>query len=269
MDYKKQIEKHAVEYLHDLDAGKPPFIIGRTISFFECSLSKKGLLEDDMEVTHSEKLLVPGEWISNIISLAVRIAKVYETKHIELINNKEKKYYFAFVGGKSDVHACYVSLKKLLQIAKDVRQEFIHSRNKRMKPENKENRADEFMDEWIENMGANIRSTALTRDNYDDLNKYIAENFHTTKELEDYELTTINFLKILFESDEKTATVGDIRELYNEKYGDDFNKRAEMFKELVDQDLLIEWPWPYFERYSPYGDKKPDFDDIDEDLDDY
>lgn len=76
-DYQKQIEKHATEYFKTLSVGMPPFLMGRTISFFEFSLSKKVLLSDgDTDVTHSKQLIVPIKWIADIGTFAVRIAHI-------------------------------------------------------------------------------------------------------------------------------------------------------------------------------------------------
>ena len=98
IDYQKQIEVHAVEYFNTLNVSMPPFLMGRTISFFEFSLSKKGLVDNDIEITHSKKLLVYPKWRIDIRNFAVRIAHIYGTKHIELINH-EKKHEYSFVFG--------------------------------------------------------------------------------------------------------------------------------------------------------------------------
>lgn len=171
LSYKKQIEKHADEYFKGLGIGMHQGLIGRTISFFEFSLSTNGLLEDD-DITHSQKLVIPVEWAKDIQTLAVRVANIYGVKHIELVNYKRgHEYSFAFVGYKGDIHACYVSLKKLFEMVKDVRQAFINSKSKRMKPENKKKHADEFMDGWISTMAFYLRPTALTSDDYRDINE--------------------------------------------------------------------------------------------------
>lgn len=54
------IENYAKDYFKDFGVGSPAFIIGPTFSFFEFSLSKKGIFDDGYDITYSEKLCVPN-----------------------------------------------------------------------------------------------------------------------------------------------------------------------------------------------------------------
>ena len=123
----REIENRAREYFKKLDIGTPAFILGPTISFFEFSLDKHGIFYDDENITHSKKLLIPINAYTDIRTLAIKIAYIYGTKHVDLINYKKKDHYISFVGYENETHACYVSLKKLYALARKVRKAFIEA----------------------------------------------------------------------------------------------------------------------------------------------
>jgi hypothetical protein len=261
IDYRLQIENHSVEYFKNLHIGMLPEMIGRTVSFFEYSLSKEGLVDSDpdAEITHSEMLNVPVDWIINFNKLAVRIAHLYGTKHIEFKNHSEDlKYYFAFVGYKGEVHACYVSLKLLLNLYKECRQTFIDSRRKNMKPENKEKKADEYMTDWSEKLEESLCSTAFGEYDYDEINDYIAENFRTEDEFDALLKDASLFFELLYNAKENTI-IENVIQKYKKKYKKDFTQIKERLDYLREQYLLTDWTWMCHDKYTPYGDKNSNY----------
>ena len=59
-NYKQKIEDHAVSYFSNLHVGLPPGMSARTISFFEFSLSKMGLDDEDQYNIYHSPLLPMG-----------------------------------------------------------------------------------------------------------------------------------------------------------------------------------------------------------------
>jgi len=122
--YKQRIEDHAIKYFADLHIGMPPSMIATTISYFEFSLYKEGLDdEEEFDITHSKLFSVPSGWITDLESIAFGIANIYGNKVIKLLETKKGKACFslAFVGYKHDVHASHISLKKLFGFAKEAK----------------------------------------------------------------------------------------------------------------------------------------------------
>jgi hypothetical protein len=243
MNYKEQINEFAKEYFNHLDVSASDLEIGRTISRFEAFISIKGLSDSECTTTHSNFLSIPLEWKVSITSLAEKVAEVYGTRHIELVNHSLKEYRinFSFVGDEHDVHACYVSLKKLFDLAKEVRKTFIASRKKNMKAKNKEEKADNFMIEWVEKVKDNIAPTALIGENDTYIDNYINENFETEKEYNELMLSLANLAEMIIKAGGK-AVIGDVLSSYKKKYNKDIQTIKNRLDELKGQYLLLEWP---------------------------
>ena len=242
-DYKKQIEVHAIDYFKDLHVGMPPRMIARTISFFEFSLSKEELVDnDDDEITHSEAMPFSIDWLIDLKPIFFGVASIYGTRPIKLFTSKAEpdKYSISYVGYNGDVHACYVSLKKLFGFAKEIRQQYIDSLNKRMKDSTKKERADEFMYDWIEEMASYLRPTALTGDDFSHLDEYIANTFRTMEERRQCDKLVVDFLRIIEKGDDK-MTCKDVMDRYLEKTGHSLKELQQQNEELESVPLLEEW----------------------------
>ena len=241
--YKQKIEDHAIKYFADLHIGMPPSMIATTISYFEFSLHKEGLEdEDEFDVTHSKLFSVPSGWISDLESIAFGIANIYGNKIIKLLETKKDKPCFslAFVGYKHDVHASYVSLIKLFEFAKEAKKEYRKTLDSKLKPREKKEATDDFMYDWLEGLAQGLSPTALTGDDYTDINEYIKNTFHTQDDQRDCEVGILNFLKMVSKAD-KGTTNKEVMDKYFKKYGQQISDLLEKYEALEDAPMLIEW----------------------------
>lgn len=246
-NYKKEIEKHAQKYFKNLHIGLPEPMIGRTISFFEFHLSKEDLVDTgDDKICHSDLLSVPNSLIVDIEDLAFGIARIYGTKVLKFIKYGDKKvsYYISYVGYKGDVHACIVSLKKLINLAKEIRKKYKDSLRKGLKAETRENKISDFMYDWVENLSDNLGSTALNGDDYSEHDEYIEKTFtDTDKRYQETTKDLANFAEVLVELTDKNkeATNQEAIDLFSDRYGKSLKSVLEECNSLKDKVLLAEW----------------------------
>ncbi|MBK2029393.1 hypothetical protein IB655_08825 [Francisella noatunensis] len=246
-NYKKEIEKHAKDYFKNLGIGLPEHMIGRTISYFEFHLSKEGLVDTgEYEICHSDLLDVPRSLIVDIEDLAFGVARIYGTRVLKFVKYGDKKvsYYIGYVGYRGDVHACMISLKKLIKIAKDIKKEYTKSLRKGLKKQTREDKISDFMYEWVENLSNNLGSTALTGDDYSEHDEYIEKTFtDTEKEYFNITKNLSNFAEILIELTEenKNATNQEAMELFESRYGKSLKEVLKRGDYLQHVSLLTKW----------------------------
>jgi len=96
------------------------------------------------------------------------------------------------------------------------------------------------MYDWLEGLAQNLHPTALTADDYSDVNKYIKNTFHTQDDQRDCELGLLNFLKMVSEAD-KGTTSKEVMDKYFKKYGQQVSALLEKYEALEGTPVLIEW----------------------------
>lgn len=241
-NYKEKIEDHAVEYFKDLHIYMPPQMIAKTISFFEFSLSKEGLVDDvDYEITHCNFIQLPKYLLIDIEPVVYGVASIYGSKPIKLYDkNSKQPFVFSFVGYKGDVHACYVSLIKLVEFIQDIRKAFIASVTEDTGSKPKKSAVDDYMYQWIEQLSSNLAPTAITGDDDSEFKQYIAENFRTKidDDIDSKELQ--NIVNILRSCDED-ITCQEFSDLYHKKTGKNFFELVESQKKTADLPRVIDY----------------------------
>lgn len=241
-NYKEKIEDHAVEYFKDLHICMPPQMIAKTISFFEFSLSKEGLVDDgDYEITHCNFIQLPKYLLSDIEPVVYGVASIYGSKPIKLYDkNSKQPFVFSFVGYKGDVHACYVSLIKLVEFIKDVRKAFISSITEDTGSKPKKSEADAYMYHWREQLSSNLAPTAMTGDDYSEHKKYIAENFRTKID-DDIENKELQKMVNVIRSCDEGITCQEFSEVYHKKTGKTLFELAESQKKKADLPRVVDY----------------------------
>lgn len=246
-NYKQKIEDHSVSYFANLHIGLPPGMISRTLSFFEFSLSKMGLDDEDQcDIHHSPLLPMSHRWALDLEDAALGIARIYGHKVIKVRKTIQDKtrYSFCFVGYKHGVHASYVSLIKLFELAKEVKKQYKKSLDKSLKKKEIKEDIEDFMYDWLEQLAEGLSPTAICGDYTDEIDAYIKTAFHTQKECSELEQCLINFATLLAKA-ESGSTNGDIMKQYQQKYGHSLKSVVEKQKILNDATIMMDWRFVY------------------------
>ncbi|MDC0535500.1 hypothetical protein OAO18_06790 [Francisellaceae bacterium] len=246
-DYKQAIEAHAISYFSDLHAELPPALMASTISYFEFSLSKIGL-EDEAEhdIHHSPLLPMSTNWLCDFENIAFGIARIYGHKVIKVRKTIQDKirYSFCFVGYKHGVHASYISLIKLFELAKEAKKKVKKSLDQNLKKKEIKEETEDFMYDWLEQLTENLSPTAICGDYSDEIDTYIKRTFHTQQEFSESEQCLINFASLLAKAKEG-STNREVMDLYQKKYGHSLESVVEKQKILNDATILVDWEYGY------------------------
>lgn len=246
-NYKQSIEDQAAQYFKQLDARLPPSSIGRTLSHFEFALSKIGLDdEEEFDIHHSPLVPMSISWLHDLEDSAFCIARVYGHKVIKVRKTiKDKtRYSFCFVGYKHGVHASYISLMKLFELAKEVKKAHKKPLGQNLKKKEIKFEVDDFMYDWLEELSEGLAPTAICGDYSDEINAYIKKTFHTQQECSELEQCLLNFAGLIAKA-KPDSTNADVMNQYQEKYGHSLKSVVEKQKILNDATILLDWAQGY------------------------
>ncbi|WP_192485312.1 MULTISPECIES: DUF7168 domain-containing protein [Cysteiniphilum] len=241
--YKQKIEEHAVNYFKDLHCCMPPQMIARTISFFEFSLSKEGLVDNgDDEIVHSDFIKISKSLATDLKPVVLGVASIYGTKPLKIHNKGSKpSYAFSFVGYQGDAHACYVSLNKLIEFIKEVRKEYIASTIEEVNIAPKQREVNGFVHNWIAQLSSHLNPTALTGDNFERINQYISKHFKTSDDEHQYNKDILKLLQLFAKATDQEMTGKEFAEHYHKKTGQTIEQLAERENKLNGLPLIVNW----------------------------
>ena len=245
LDYKKAIENEAKSYFAELQPTMPTSIIGNTLSYFEFHLHKQRLDDDfdeDSEVCHSKPIVITSRFLIDIEDIIFAVSRIYGTKPVKLINygGEKVKYSITYVGYKHETHACYVTLKKAIDFAKEAKKQIKASIDKDLsKKEQSYEIADLFMD-WVEDFARSLHPTALTREIFDDIDQYIDTQFSNHKEYLACQKSMLEFVKMLTEVDPK-STNRQVMDIFYKKHGVTLEELDAKFRSLGESNLALDW----------------------------
>jgi hypothetical protein len=183
-----------------------------------------------------------SNFLIDIEDIIFAVARIYGTKSIKLINysGNKIKYSVTYVGYKYETHACYVTLKKAIEFAKEAKKQIRVSIDKDLsKKEQSYEAADLFMD-WVEDFAGSLHPTALTREIFDDIEEYIDTQFSNHSEYLACQKLMLEFVKLLTEADPK-STNRKVMDLFYEKHGITLEDLDAKFRALGECDLALDW----------------------------
>lgn len=254
---KAQIDMLATKHLSNLSFDTPSFIMMTGISSFKFDLYNSNIIDEDSdveddEITHSPKLLIAlnayfsyGRDIARFVSYYFEVDQLYVT-------NQTTQDGIIFVGHVHNIYVASLVFEYISKIAAVVREKY-WSKLKRYKNDDAKNRrANDYMDEWLEDLFDNDGYSTLNSYNslyyrgqilYKD---YIKKHFITDEDKRKVMLHAVEIIKLIYDYDEihgddKVAWSEFKQWAYKTFSEEDIQNTAKKVEEMQSQDIVMLW----------------------------
>lgn len=244
---KAQIDALAARRLSDLSFDTPSFIIMSNISGFRHDLWNSNIIDDDSdpeedEITHSAKLLMERDlYFQYGQEIARFVAYSFDVDHL-YVTNKQTHDGIIFVGVPHNIYIASFIFKCITKIAALVHEKYLLRQKRYKNNETIKVRANDYMDEWLEELLDNDSySTLYSRDNIL-YKKYIKKHFITYEDTRKVMLRALEMIKPIYEYDDKNDTLTwdefkkEVFKTFPEKA---IKKTAKQIGEWKSQDIVM------------------------------
>ena len=245
----KKIEQLAKENLSSLDKYSHTVQINLKISVFKEQLEREGIIEDDPDddtVTQTE--MIPMEWkdYSHVQESAAWLScNTFDTVHCYVLG-KNKIDGVIFIGFEKNIYASKVLFSYLSKLALDLRAEYIKSLKRVKKDSTKEDRADDYMSDWTQELLGRYNFEEWYEVTYsDEILLYVKQNFKTVEERDALLIQAAEVVRpFVDDSISDSSTLGEVRKKLFKKFPRE--KICQIVKELQEsqeKDLILSFPY--------------------------
>lgn len=243
-DIQKKIDEFEQKRLSHLQAKTFPFEIIGCIEDFRNDLSNHHIITDeieDEELTHSEKILMELKSYFQSKEIIKFSSAYFGTEH-RYVTNHTLGDGIIFIGPVNNIYAAQIVLNRLEKIAAEIREAYVVKLKRYKKQNTKDERADEYMDQWFEDLIAKVRYYTWYDASYREcFADYIRKNFKTSEDKRKLMLRTIEIIKPLYDTkSDSSLTWGEFKKevfkIFPEKL---INQTINELDEMQTQDIVV------------------------------
>ena len=242
---QKKIDTIAQKRLSHLQAKTFPFEIINCIDDFRTGLADHNIIIDeieDKEITHSEKIPMDLNSYFKTKNMIQFSAICFGAEYCYVRNNKSGEGII-FIGHVNNIYATKILFDCLRKIATEIRQTYMTKLKHYKKQSTKDQRADEYMDEWFEGLIENVHYNAWydpsCREYFSD---YVKKHFKIFKDECKIMLRAMEIIKPIYDiKDESITTWGEFKKevlfkTFPEKL---INKTIQELHEMQTQNVVM------------------------------
>jgi hypothetical protein len=223
----KRIDVLAQKKLSHLQASTLPVEIIKCIDYFRTNLEEDDIINDDIKnqkITHSNKVCM--NWKSYVQAENIlRFSSRYLGAEYCYVKNQKSGDGIIFIGQVNNIYATQVVFDCLQKIATEIRHIYLQKLNRYKKQSTKEQRVNEYMDEWFDGMKEHLQRgtwydpwrlyTSSDRKYFAD---YVKQHFKMWEDTRKLFLLATEILKPLFALIEGTITAEEFRQAKEEGF---------------------------------------------------
>jgi hypothetical protein len=241
---QKKIDLYAKKRLHHLQAKTFPFEIINCINDFRTDLANNNIIIEDIEdkkITHIPKIPIDQNSYFQTKNIMQFSSMYLGTEYCYVQNNKSGIYGIIFIGHINNIYATQILFDCLRKIATEIRQTYITQLKRYKKQSTKDERADEYMDEWFEGLIEKVRYHAWydlsDRKCFSD---YVKKHFKMMEDVVNFMLRAIEIIKPIYEVKDKNITWGEFKKELNKTFPEEYiNETIKEFKGIRTKDVVI------------------------------
>jgi len=262
-DIQKKIDAFAQKRLFHLRANTFPFEIIGSIDDFRRDLVSHDIIIDeieDEELTHSEKK--PMELNPYFLAKKmIRFSSAYFGTEHRYVTNHKASNGVIFIGHVNNIYATQVTFDCLSKIAAEIREAYMAKLKRYKKQSTRDERADEYMDEWFEDLTAEVRYYAW----YDAscreyFSEYVKKHFKTSEDERKIMLRVIEIIKPIYNTKtDPNLTWGEFKKEIFKTFPEELIQQSTKdLDEIQTQDIVVIFP---SEKWIEEDDEEKDDSD--------
>jgi hypothetical protein len=223
----KKIDVLAQKSLSHLQAKTSPYEIIDCIDDFRNYLEDDDIISEDLEeqeITHSNKMCMNRQLYRQVEDILKFSVNYFGTEYCYVKNNKSGDGII-FIGQVNNIYATQIVFACFSKIANEIRQNYLMKLKRYKKQRTKEQRANEYMDEWFEGLMEHLkrstwydRWTLYTSSDRKYFVDYVKQNFKTYEDIDKLWVIAREVLKPIAELIEGTITLRKFKQIRKEVF---------------------------------------------------
>ena len=241
---QKKIDVFEQKRLSHLQAKIFPFEIINCIDNFRTDLAGNNIIVEDIEdkkITHIPKISMDNDLYFQTKNIMQFSSMYLGTEYCYVQNNKTGVKGIIFIGHINNIYATQILFNCLRKIATEIRQTYMKQLKRCKKQSTKDERADEYVDEWFEGLVEKIRYhawyDASDRKYFSD---YVKKHFKMMEDVTNFMLRAIEIIKPMYEVKDETITWGEFKKELFKTFPEEYiNETIKEFKEIRTKDVVL------------------------------
>ena len=212
----KKIDALAKKSLSHLQAKTSSYEIIDCIDDFRNYLEDEDIISDDLEdqkITHSKKICMNRKLYRQVEDILKFSSSYFGTEYCYVTNNKLGDGII-FIGQVNNIYATQIVFDCLSKIANEIRQNYLIKLKHYKKQTTKEERANEYIDEWFEGLMEHLKRsiwydplTLYTSSDRKYFIDYVKKHFKTYEDIDKLRVIAAEVLKPIGELIEGAITL--------------------------------------------------------------
>jgi hypothetical protein len=241
---QKKIDLYAQKRLHHLQAKTFPFEIINCIIDFRTDLANNNIIIEDFEdkeITHIPKIPIDPDLYFQTKNIIQFSSMYLGTEYCYVQNNESHINGIIFIGHINNIYATQILFDCLRKIATEIRQTYMTKLKRYKKQSTKDERADEYINEWFDGLIENVRYNSW----YDSSDRkcfsdYVKKHFKMMDDVVYFMLRILEIIKPVLDVKDKTITWGEFKKELSKSFPEeDINEKIKEFKDIRKKDLVI------------------------------